>query len=87
MRSTMHISLPGPLKKWVQDQVEQKGFSTASEFVRDVLRQQQQQESRARVEEKLIEGLNSGPSKPMTKKDWQRIAYEGQKLARKLRKK
>jgi len=83
----MHRSLPGPLKKWDQQQVERKGFSTASEFVRDMLRHQQEQEARARVDQKLLEGLNSGPSKPMTKKDWHRIAVEGQKLARKLRKK
>jgi antitoxin ParD1/3/4 len=82
----MHISLPTPLKKWVEQQVEKKGFSTASEFMRYLLRQQQERERmRRRIDEQLIEGLDSGASERMTKKDWQRIRSEGMKLARKLR--
>ena len=87
MRTNMNISLPASLKHWVEEHVQKKGYSTASEFVRDILRRQHEQEIRSRVDEQLIEGLNSGPSTPMTKKDWQRIRSEGTKLARKLRKK
>jgi antitoxin ParD1/3/4 len=83
----MNISLPAALKKWVEQQVEQKGYSTASEYVRDLLRHQHEEETRTRVDEQLLAGLDSGPSKPMTKKDWQHIRSEGLKLARKLRKK
>ena len=83
----MHISLPAPLKEWVEQKVDEKGFSTASEFVRDLLRQEQERERtlRARIDQQLIEGINSGPARRMTKKDWQRIRSEGMKLARKLR--
>ena len=87
MRTNMNISLPAPLKSWVEEQVNKMGYSTASEFVRDVLRQRREQELREHVDQQLIAGLDSGPSTPMTKKDWQRIRSEGAKLARKLRKK
>lgn len=87
MTTSMNISLPGPLKQWVEKQVEARGYSTASEYVREVLRREQQQQARKRVDEELLEGLKSGRSTPMTRKDWQRIRTEGTKLTRKLRKK
>jgi antitoxin ParD1/3/4 len=80
MRDTMHISLPSALKKWVEQQVEEGGFSTASEYVRDLLRQQQQRaQARARIEHELLAGLDSGPATPMTKRDWDDIRRAGRK--------
>jgi antitoxin ParD1/3/4 len=40
MRTSMNISLPGPLKEWIEEQVASGGYSTASEYVREVLRRQ-----------------------------------------------
>jgi antitoxin ParD1/3/4 len=78
MRATMNISLPRPLKRWVEDQISGGGYSTASEFVREVLRREQ---ARARVDARLLEALDSGPATPMTRQDWQRIRRKGLKLA------
>jgi antitoxin ParD1/3/4 len=83
----MNISLPAPLKSWVEEQVEQRGYSTASEFVRDVLRREQEQTARAAIDERLVQAINSGESAPMTAKDWKRIRKEGLKRARSRRKK
>ena len=65
MRTTMNISLPAPLKQWVETQVSQKGYSTASEFVRDVLRRE---EARGRIDERLIAAIQSGESTPFTQR-------------------
>ena len=62
MRTTMNISLPQALKSWVDRQIRAKGYSTASEYVRDVLRREQEEEVRARVDEKLLAALRSGPA-------------------------
>jgi antitoxin ParD1/3/4 len=62
MRTTMNISLTEPLKKWIEKQVAQRGFSTASEYVRDVLRREQVAELRGQVDGLLIAALSSGPS-------------------------
>ena len=86
MRTTMNISLPAPLKGWIEQQVEERGYSTASEFVRDVLRREQEQSLRAAVDAKLVLAIESGESTPMTAKDWQRIRNEGRKQARRRRK-
>jgi antitoxin ParD1/3/4 len=79
MRSSMHISLPAPLKAWVEQQVDKKGFSTASEYVREVLRREQAQEARARIDGKLLAAIESGESTPLTRNDWARIRQEGLK--------
>ena len=83
----MNVSLPAPLKEWVQRQVEERGYSTASEYVRDVLRRQREDAARAVIDAKLTEAINSGESTPMTRRDWERIRNEGLKLARSRRKK
>ncbi len=87
MRSSMNVSLPAPLKEWVQRQVEERGFSTASEYVRDVLRRQREDAARAAVDVRLTDAINSGESTPMTRRDWDRIRAEGLKRARGRRKK
>ena len=81
MRSSMNISLPAPLKSWVEEQVTARGYSTASEFVREVLRREQVAAAKERVEAHLLESLASGPSRRMDRKAWARIRNEGIKLA------
>jgi antitoxin ParD1/3/4 len=74
----MNISLPPQLKAWLDEQVEQNGYGSASEYVRDLLRRQRHnQDARARIESKLLSALESGPATPMTARDWERIKTEG----------
>jgi antitoxin ParD1/3/4 len=82
MRTTMNISLPASLKEWIEEQVSARGHSTASEYVRDVLRREQVENFRAGIDANLIEAIESGESTPMTRKDWRRIRSQGLKLAR-----
>ena len=77
----MNISLPAPLKNWVAQQVAERGYSTASEFVRDVLRREQEQAARAAVDARLLAAVDSGESTPMTADDWKRIRTKGRKRA------
>lgn len=75
----MNISLPAPLRAWVEQQVDCRGFGTASEFVRHVLREEQQRQVRQRIDAALVEGIESGPSTRMTGADWADIRREGRK--------
>lgn len=86
MRTSLNISLPAPLKLWIEQQVDRRGYSTASEFVRDVLRREQQQAARAAIDAQLIEAIDSGESTPMTAQDWKRIRAAGLKRAQSARK-
>lgn len=83
----MNVSLPEPLKMWVDSQVADGGYGTASEYVRQLLRNEQQRQLREHIDRTLHESLDSGPSTPMTADDWNRIRREGRKrIAAKRRK-
>ena len=57
--TTMNISLPDALKSFVDDQVGARGYSTSSEYVRELIRKDQ---DRQRLREMLLEGVASPPA-------------------------
>ena len=56
--STMNISLPDPLKSFVDEQVKERGYGTSSEYVRELIRKDQE---RTGLRAMLIEGAASPP--------------------------
>ncbi len=58
--STMNISLPEGLKSFVDEQVSSRGFGTSSEYVRELIRKDQ---DRLHLRGLLLEGGNSAPTK------------------------
>jgi antitoxin ParD1/3/4 len=56
---TMNISLPDPLKEFVDEQVQQRGYGTSSEYVRDLIRKDQ---DRTRLRAMLLDGAASQPA-------------------------
>ena len=59
--STMNISLPDALKSFVDDQVNQRGYSTSSEYVRELIRKDQ---DRQHLRGLLVAGAESAPTAP-----------------------
>lgn len=60
--STMNISLPGTLKTFVDEQVNQRGYSTSSEYVRELIRKDQ---DRQQLRGLLLAGASSTPTEPV----------------------
>jgi len=58
--ATMNISLPEPMKNWVEDCVHSGRYANASDYIRDLIRQDHLKLEQLR--QALIEGENSGPS-------------------------
>lgn len=58
--ATMNISLPDNLKEYVDIQIEQGGYSTFSEYIRDLIREDQKKKLEQRLNSLLLEGLESG---------------------------
>jgi antitoxin ParD1/3/4 len=58
---TMNISLPETLKQYIEEQVSAGGYSSASEYVRELVRADQQRKARAQLEDELLEALKSEP--------------------------
>ncbi|MEQ8807327.1 MAG: type II toxin-antitoxin system ParD family antitoxin [Rhodospirillales bacterium] len=52
----MNISLPDVMKSFVDEQVSTRGYSTSSEYVRDLIRKDQDRE---KLRALLLEGGNS----------------------------
>ncbi len=57
--STMNVSLPESLKSYVDYQVANGGYGTSSEYIRDLIRRDQE---RNRLKNLLLEGAVSPPA-------------------------
>jgi antitoxin ParD1/3/4 len=70
---SINISLPDTMRAYVEEQVAQGGYSSVSEYFRELVRQDQKQRAKERLETMLLEGLNSGDATEMTTQDWKDI--------------
>ena len=59
--STMNVSLPQALKSFVDEQVNSRGYGTSSEYVRELIRKDQ---DRQRLRALLLAGAASAPAEP-----------------------
>ena len=48
--ATLNISLPEPMRAYVDQQVAQGGYSTASEYIRQLVREDQKRAAKQRLE-------------------------------------
>lgn len=62
--TTMNISLPDSLKSFVDEQVGLRGYGTSSEYVRELIRKDQ---DRTRLRGLLLMGAESAQGKPVDK--------------------
>ena len=61
--ATMNVSLPDPMKEWVEAQAQTGRYSNASDYVRDLIRRDQERVSKlAELQRLITEGLESGIS-------------------------
>ena len=64
--ATMNVSLPDPMKAWVEAQVETGNFSNASDYVRDLIRRDQQDQAQR---EALVQALVAGEASGISTRD------------------
>ncbi len=61
--ATMNVSLPDSMKAWVEGQTKSGRYSNASDYVRDLIRRDQDRQTAVAELQKLVdEGLASGPA-------------------------
>ena len=61
--ATMNVSLPAPMKDWVEAQARTGRYSNASDYVRDLIRRDQERADKLGELQRLItEGVESGVS-------------------------
>jgi antitoxin ParD1/3/4 len=67
--TSMNISLPEPLKLFVDEQVSKGGYSTVSDYLLELIREAQRRTDRQELEAKLLAGLQS-PTGEMSADEW-----------------
>jgi len=71
--SSMNISLPETLKSFVDDQVGQRGYGSGGEYVRDLIRKDQ---DRQQLRSMLLAGAHSVPAPPADAAYFERLRQQ-----------
>ena len=59
--ATMNVSLPDPMKEWVESRAETGRYANASDYVRDLIRKDQERIDKIAAMQRMVdEGLESG---------------------------
>ena len=82
--TTLNISLPESMRAFIEQQIAQGGYSTASEYIRGLIRGDQKRTAEKRVEALLPEGLQSGEPVEISDQWWNQKKAD---LVRRLRRK
>ena len=53
--ATMNVSLPDPMKKWVEARTESGTYSNASDYVRDLIRRDQERTAKIAAFQALVD--------------------------------
>ena len=83
---TMNISLPDPLKEFVDHQIAEGRYSSVSEYIRDLIRDDEKRKAEQRLEALLVEGLESEES-VLTRQDFDDIRKEALEQLKRRKKK
>jgi antitoxin ParD1/3/4 len=63
--ATMNVSLPDPMKAWIEARLKDGSFSNTSDYVRHLIRRDQERKEAIDALQKAInEGVNSGDPEP-----------------------
>lgn len=73
MRLAFNVSLPASIRTWIDEQAERRGYSTASEFIRSLIVDEQAREMRDKIDAKLLTVIRTSEAREMTRTDWKNI--------------
>lgn len=63
--ATMNVSLPDPMKDWVESRTHDGRFSNASDYVRHLIRKDQERQAAiAALQSEITAGMTSGEPQP-----------------------
>lgn len=68
--TTLNISLTESMREFIDQQIDSGDYSTASEYIRHLIRIDQEKAEKKQIEKLLLEGLNSGEPVEITDEWW-----------------
>jgi antitoxin ParD1/3/4 len=83
----MNVSLPAEMKKYVRERVKAENYSNASDYICTLIREDQRRRGIDRLEQMLVEGLESGEGVVLDDAEWGRIRAEAKRRAKPLARK
>ena len=66
--NTMSFALPEALRSYVDQRVRSGQYGNTSEYLRELIRRDQEEQAKKRLRELIEEGLNSGNGRTLTPK-------------------
>lgn len=69
--TSLHITLPEPLKVFIEMEAEESGYATASDYIRELIREAEQRKSAEALEALLLDGLDPNEKLRMTGAEWE----------------
>ena len=85
--ATLQVTLTPELQRFVEGQVRTGRYGDSSGVIRAALRLFEQGDERAEdpaLDSLIQEGLDSGPAQPLTRRAWDQIWAESEKVARRM---
>jgi antitoxin ParD1/3/4 len=76
--TTMNISLPNAMKIFVDEQVSQRGYGTSSEYLRELIRKEQERDA---LRELLVAGASARPVQEVNAQYFDELRKKVKKLA------
>ncbi|MBZ5607158.1 MAG: type II toxin-antitoxin system ParD family antitoxin [Acidobacteriia bacterium] len=70
--ASLNVSLPKSLREYVERQVETEGYSTPSEYVRALIREDHKRMLAEKIEALLLEGIASGQTVELNRAYWKK---------------
>lgn len=71
--TTMNVSLSEEMQAFIEAQMAQNGYASASEYLCSLIRDAQKRSAKQELEAKFREAMDSGPATPMTREDWDEL--------------
>ena len=65
----MSFALPESMREYIDSRVSAGNYGNTSEYIRDLVRRDQEEQAKKRLRELIEAGLDSGPGRPRTKAD------------------
>jgi antitoxin ParD1/3/4 len=72
----MNISLPDSLKKHVKERAEEERYSTPSDYMKSLIREDMRRRDEQKLERMLLEGVRSGRGMEIGSKEWKEFRKE-----------
>ena len=66
---TMSFALPQTLRTFIEQRVRSGSYGNTSEYLRELIRRDQEEQAKKRLRELIEEGLRSGPPTELTESD------------------